>query len=78
MKSNDLHNFKFIKNGSGSYFVYYFTEKRGDFWRATINDMTIIDATKNAEVARVKDILRLRYLVKLYGSHFGADGRRID
>ena len=74
MKANDLSNFSFLFVGSGHYKVTYKTE-RGDFWRALITDMTIIDATKNAEWAKVADIKHLRYLCKLKGTHYHANGQ---
>ena len=74
MKANDLSNFSFLLVGSGHYRVTYKTW-RGDFWRAVITDMTIIDATKNAEWAKVADIKHLRYLCKLKGTHYHANGQ---
>lgn len=74
MKANDLSNFSFLLVGSGHYRVTY-TTWRGDFWRALITDMTIIDATKNAEWAKVADIKHLRYLCKLKGTHYHANGQ---
>lgn len=58
-KSNDLHNFSFYVASYGAYIVIYTTDHRGDFWKARIEDMTLIDATKNAEIALVKDIQAL-------------------
>ena len=77
MKANDLSRFKFEYNGTGCYKVYYFTPNRGDFWVATINNMTMIDGTKNAEWAKAKDIEHLRNVVKRLGFHYNSDGNRI-
>ena len=77
MKANDLSNFSFLLVGSGHYRVTYKTE-RGDFWRALITDMTIIDATKNAEWAKGADIKHLRYLCKLKGTHYHANGQPLN
>lgn len=74
MKANDLSNFSFTFAGYGHYKVTYKTG-RGDYWRALITDMTIIDATKNAELAKVADIKHLRYLCKLKGTHYHANGQ---
>ena len=74
MKANDLSNFSFLLVGSGHYRVTYKTW-RGDFWRALITDMTIIDATKNAEWAKVADIKHLRNLCKRTGTHYHANGQ---
>lgn len=76
--SDDLHNFSFRFSGYGHYEVTYTTDQRGDFWKATINDMTLIDATKNAEIAKVKDIQALCNAVKRNGTHYRSNGERID
>jgi hypothetical protein len=78
MKANDLHNFRFELKGSGCVRVTYFTDKRGDFWRAYIDDMDIIDATKNAEWAKAKDIEWLRYIVIRQGAHYSYNGKRLS
>ena len=78
MKANDLHNFSFEYAGSGCVRVTYSTDNRGDYWSAYIHDMTIIDATKNAEHAKVKDIERLRHLVKHLGGHYSCKGKRLS
>ena len=77
MKANDLHNFGFRKTGSGCYQVTYTTDLRGDYWVATVNDMTLIDATKNAEWARLRDIEWLRHIVITNGTHYNRYGERI-
>ena len=78
MKANDLSGFSFTKTGSGCYRVTYTTPNRGDYWVATINDMTLIDATKNAEWANAHDIQHLRDVVKRSGSHYSVSGEKID
>ena len=75
-KANDLSNFSFKRTGSGCYMVTY-TNKRGDYYKATINDMSVIDATLNSEWAKVKDIQHLHHLVKLYGIHYNYEGKKI-
>lgn len=75
--SDDLHGFSFQKVSSGAYMVTYSTPIRGDYWRARIEDMTLIDATKNAEVAKVKDIEALYQAVKRRGSHYNIYGELI-
>lgn len=77
MKANDLHNFRFEKTSAGQYKVTYKTENRGDYWVAKINDMWLIDATKNAEWAKAKDIEHLRNVVKKEGTHWSKCGWRI-
>ena len=74
MKANDLSQFEFEQIGSGCYKVKYETRFRGDYWVASITDMTLIDATKNAEWAKLKDIKHLRDVVKAKGAHYGKWG----
>lgn len=76
-KSDDLHNFSFRFAGYGAYVVTYTTDRRGDYWKARINNMLLIDATKNANVAHVKDIQALYDAVKRNGAHYRYDGTRI-
>lgn len=74
MKANDLSRFIFNLAGYGHYRVTYITG-RGDYWRALIDDMTSIDATKNAEWAKVADIEHLRDICKRKGTHYHANGQ---
>lgn len=73
MKANDLSKFCFKKVSSGAYRVWYFTE-RGDYYVARIEDMMVIDNTKNAEWAKCEDIEHLRNQVKRRGRHYHKDG----
>ena len=77
MKANDLSCFSFRKVYAGHYRVTYTTPIRGDYWVATITNMPLIDATKNAEWAKVSDIEHLKYVVKLKGTHYSSSGKRI-
>ena len=76
-RANDLSGFLFKFAGYGHYKVTYRT-KRGDYWVAVIDDMTIIDATKNAEFVKRKDIDHLRNLVKSKGTHYSINGAIIQ
>lgn len=78
MKNLDLSGFTFKFVGYGHYQVIYQTPIRGDWWRALITDMTLIDATKNCECPKVKDIKSLRTIVKRIGAHYSSNGTRID
>lgn len=78
MRANDLHQFQFSPKSSGCYKVTYNTEYRGDYWTAYINDMTIIDETKNADWAKAKDIERLRSMVIFSGTHYNSQGKILD
>ena len=61
MKANDLSQFTFTFSGYGHYVVTYTTPSGRYMYRVTIDDMTIIDATKNAEWAKLKYLKWLRY-----------------
>lgn len=76
MKANDLSQFTFKLVGYGHYRVTYVT-KRDDYYVAVVTDMPLIDATKNAEYAKLVDIKRLRDLVKRTGTHYRYNGERI-
>lgn len=78
MKPNDLSHFRFEFLSAGHYRVTYTTPNRGDFWRSLVTDMTLIDATKNAEWAKGVDIEHLRNYVKRNGSHYSKDGKQIS
>lgn len=78
MKPDDLNCFSFRLVGSGHYKVTYTTPCRGDYWIALITDMTLIDATKNAEYAKGVDIQHLRDAVKRSGAHYSKSGERIN
>lgn len=73
MKYNSIYpleGFTFRKVSSGAYQVTYesdYDRKVGRYWTARIEDMTIIDATRNADTPKRKDVDRLRYLVKRNG-----------
>ena len=76
MKANDLSQFTFKLVGYGHYRVTY-TTNRCDYYVAVVTDMPLIDATKNAEYAKLVDIKRLRDLVKRIGTHYRYNGERI-
>ncbi len=77
MKANDLSAFTFRIWSSGCYKVTYET-LRGDYWVAYIHDMTLIDATKNAEHAKISDIKALRDAIKYRGTHYHSNGERYE
>jgi len=59
-----LQDFQFKFTGYGHYLVSYISPKTGKKWNKTISDMTLIDATKNAENPKVKDLNRLKSIIK--------------
>lgn len=73
MRANDLSKFTFYFRGYGHYLVTYTTD-RGDYYKALVTDMTLIDATKNAEHAKIQDIKALRSMIVRFGAHYHKDG----
>lgn len=59
-----LCHFTFIFVGYGQYRVTYTSPNTGKIWAATINDMTLIDKTKNAECPKRTDLERLKKAIK--------------
>ena len=62
-----LEGFTFRKVSSGAYIVTYesdYDRKVGRYWQNRIEDMTVIDATKNADEPKRKDVELLRRIVK--------------
>ena len=78
MKKQDIDKFKFEVAGYGHYKVTYKTY-RGDFYRAIIDDMTLIDATKNTpyEDLKIENLEILRDAVKQKGSNWSKNFKRI-
>lgn len=58
-----LSDFNFIQSGYGHYKVLY-KSCNGKQWIAIVSDMTIIDATKNADEPKRKDLERLKQICK--------------
>lgn len=69
--------FAFEKAGYGHYWVVYLSPKRGDYWRALIDDMTLIDDTLNADNATAAAYKRLRRRVQATGAHYNKHGQII-
>lgn len=66
-KNNPLQGFHFYPIASGAYLVHYqsdYDSRVGRHYEARIEDMTIIDATKNAQDVKKCDVDHLRRLVK--------------
>jgi len=66
MKANQisLSNFDFQFSGHGHYRVTYTSFTTGKSWTKTIDDMTIIDETKNADYPKIKSLNHLKSIVK--------------
>ena len=61
LHANDLSQFTFTPKSTGSYKVTYTTPSGRYMYSVIINDMTLIDATRNANWAKLEDIKWLRY-----------------
>ena len=59
-----IADFKFVFSGYGHYLVTYTSPFTGKSWKKTIDDMEIIDATKNSEEPKRKDLITLRNMCK--------------
>jgi hypothetical protein len=59
-----LRDFDFKFSGHGHYKVTYTSPKTGKKWTALITHMPLIDATKNAETPKVKDLKTLKEVCK--------------
>lgn len=59
-----ISDFKFLPAGYGCYEVIYTSPKTGKTWSTKTTDMPLIDATKNEENPKHKDLERLKYICK--------------
>ena len=57
-------DFIFIPSGYGHYKVTYTSPKTGKEWTKTTSDMPLIDATKNAQEPKQKDLNLLKSFCK--------------
>ena len=65
MKSKiQLSDFKFKFAGHGHYEVTYFSPTTSKSWTTTTNNMPLIDATKNEDNPKTKDLNHLKDLCK--------------
>lgn len=60
-KPISVYDFDFVLVGYGRYKVTY-TSESGESYTAVITDMTVIDATKNSDSPKVKDLKALKTL----------------
>ena len=61
-----INDFKFLLDGYGHYKVKYISPVTGKIWFAKINDMQLIDLTKNSDNPKQKDLKRLKEKIKYY------------
>ena len=59
-----IYDFDFLFAGYGHYKVTYTSPVTGKKWTAITNDMPLIDATKNADEPKKKDLEQLKRMCK--------------
>jgi len=64
MKKISKSDFSFLPHGYGHYLVTYRSQVTGQEWKTITNDMELIDATKNTEEPKIKDLNQLKNLCK--------------
>ena len=63
-----ISDFSFSFSGYGHYRVTYTSPITGKSWPTVTNNMPLIDATKNAESPKIKDLNDLKRLCKYYSN----------
>ena len=59
-----ISDFRFKFTGYGHYRVTYISPKTGKSWDTITTDMPLIDATKNSENPKIKDLKHLKWVCK--------------
>ena len=67
-KQLSISNFTFEFAGYGHYKGTFYSTLTNKSWTATTNNMPLIDATKNAENPKIKDLNDLKRLCKYYSN----------
>lgn len=63
-RKTTIYDFYFSPSGYGHYKVTYTSPVTGKQWTVITDDMILIDATKNADEPKKKDLERLKRLCK--------------
>lgn len=63
-KAISISDFSFMFSGYGHYRVTYCSPVTGKTWSRVTSDMPLIDATKNAEQPKIKDLQTLKRIAK--------------
>jgi hypothetical protein len=63
-KRISLSDFNFSPAGHGHYKITYTSPVTGKQWKITTSDMQLVDDTKNEDQPKVKDLERLKRVVK--------------
>jgi hypothetical protein len=61
-----ITDFKFTYVSYGHYRVTYTSPKTNKQWSTVTNNMPLVDATKNSESPKVRDLNELKYICKNY------------
>jgi hypothetical protein len=65
MKTNiGISDFSFMPSGYGHYEVTYKSPVTGKKWKIVTDNMPLMDATKNADDPKIKDLQALKLLCK--------------
>ena len=67
-KKVSIRDFRFEFAGYGHYKVTYTSPTTYKQWTALVNEMTLIDTTKNAEEPKRKDLEMLKRMCKTYNN----------
>ena len=59
-----IRDFVFVCQSYGLYLVTYTSPVTGHVWKTITNNMPLIDATKNSEDPKIKDLNTLKSLCK--------------
>ena len=63
-KAISISDFSFMFSGYGHYKVTYTSPVTGKQWSSVTSNMPLIDATKNAEEPKIKDLQTLKRIAK--------------
>jgi hypothetical protein len=63
-QTTTISNFQFIFSGHGHYRVIYTSPVTGKKWTKVTDNMPLIDATKNEENPKRKDLELLKFICK--------------
>ena len=69
MSSISINDFSYKTIGTGRYSITYISPATGKEWTATIADTWLTDATILADNPRIKDLNKLKRLIKTGGNN---------
>jgi hypothetical protein len=62
--TNSISDFSFNPSGYGHYKVIFKSPVTGKEWKTITSDMPLIDATKNSDSPKIKDLNQLKKICK--------------